>query len=133
MIQQDLMYLQPIPIISRSFLQIIYYHPQTPLFCYSPLTCLGQNLELLLEIVDDLLVLLLQDVRRLLRLEVHVVQQFAQLQQLDVAAAVDAELRLGAAFGLLEALGHLDDLDAEVGLLTFDLLHSKPKKNKNYL
>lgn len=88
-----------------------------------PLASLVQDLNLLLEIGDDLLVLLLQNVRSLLGLQVHIVEQLAQLQQLNVTVAVDIELRLGAALGLLQALGHLDDLDAEIGLLAFDLRH----------
>lgn len=45
-----------------------------------------------LEIDDDLLVLPLQDGGRLLRLQMHILEQFAQLQQFSVAFLVDLEL-----------------------------------------
>lgn len=86
-----------------------------------PLTGLGQLFDLFLEVDTDFLVLLLQDVCGLFGFQMNFVQQFAQLQQFDVTVAVDGELTFGTAFSLFQTFGHLNDLNAKIGLFAFNL------------
>lgn len=87
--------------------------------------------------------LFLQKRGGLLRLKMNILKQLAQLQQLSVALAIGfklskriisiitlyrwyiywvcTHLMFSTTLGLLEALGHLYDLNAEVGFLALDL------------
>lgn len=104
----------------------------------------GQQINLFLEVIHDFRMLLLEDMGSLLRIQMHLVNQLAELGQLDVAVAVQDELEthvnkgrysnrshclyshgiylvLGTTLSLLQTLGHGDDLDTQVGLLALDL------------
>lgn len=103
-----------------------------------------QHINLLLEVGHHLHVLLLEDMGGLLRLQMHLIDQLAQLGQLDVTVAVQHELKdasqgvitlaqrrqcpsnasylvLGTTLSLLKTLGHGDDLDTQVSLLALNL------------
>lgn len=61
--------------------------------CFSPGPGLGKLVDLVLEVDNDLLMLLAQEVRSLLRFEVDIFQQFAELGQFSVSFSVDLKLQ----------------------------------------
>lgn len=52
---------------------------------------------MVLEVDDDLLVLLAEEVGRLLALQVHILEELAELEKFRVPLLVDLELRVGTA------------------------------------
>lgn len=59
----------------------------------SPIFSFRKSFNLLIEINNNFLVLLLQQMSCFLRLQVNILQELAELAQLDVTLAVDFELK----------------------------------------